>query len=173
MIFEWQPNSRICPSSNIICQMMKNMYRYAPQTKVPDFSLTLIANYTISWLATKFPDFSLTLRKTGISLTFPWPWQPWGFVIRHWTFAPMKFLAMAIYPPIAPSTFCWFQLPTGHGPATLACDAVEPSTTRQIGDSSAFDWIIIGVWSVGYRKHRTPISGLLAINRRFSWTQVF
>ena len=28
------------------------------------------------WLATKFPDFSLTLRKTGISLTFPWPWQP-------------------------------------------------------------------------------------------------
>ena len=27
--------------------------------------------------------------------------------------------------------------------------------------------------SVGYRKHRTPISGLSAINRRFSWTQVF
>ena len=46
----------------------------------PDFSLTLIANYKIPWLATKFPDFSLTLRKTGISLTFPWPWQPWKWL---------------------------------------------------------------------------------------------
>ena len=31
----------------------------------------------------KFPDFSLTLSKTGISLTFPWPWQPcrWTYQI--------------------------------------------------------------------------------------------
>ena len=33
--------------------------------KFPDFSLNLIANYKIPWLATQFPDFSLTLRKTN------------------------------------------------------------------------------------------------------------
>ena len=66
---------------------------------------------------------------------------------------------MAVYPPIAPSTFRWFRLPTGHGPATLTCHAVEPPTTRQIGDSPTFNRVVIGVWSVGYRKHRTLISG--------------
>ena len=45
---------------------------------------------------------------------------------------------MSVYPPIAPSIFCWFRLPTGHGPATLPCVAVEPPTTRQIGDSPTF-----------------------------------
>ena len=77
MIFEWGHSSRFCPGSNIIHQTMKIMHRYGPHTKFPDYSLTLIANYKIPWLAMKFPDFSLTLRKTWNSLTFPWPWQPW------------------------------------------------------------------------------------------------
>ena len=70
-----------------------------------------------------------------------------------------NFRPMSVYPPIAPSTFRWFRLPTGHGPATLPCDAVEPPTTRQIGDSPTFNRIFIRVWSVGYRKHWTLISG--------------
>ena len=85
------------------------------------------------------------------------------FVIRRllrWNFWPM-----AVYPPIAPSTVRWFHLPTGHAPATLPCDTVEPPTTRQIGDSSTFNRIFIGVWSVGYRKHRTLISGSSADDR--------
>ena len=70
---------------------------------------------------------------------------------------------MAVYPPIAPSTFRWFRLPTGHAPATLPCDAVEPPTTRQIGDSPTFDRIVIGgvqeaphnnQWLVGWRPIR-------------------
>ena len=72
---------------------------------------------------------------------------------------------MAVYPPIAPSTFRWFRLPTGHAPAILPCDAVEPPTTRQIGDSPTFNRIVIGIWSVGYRKHRTLISGSSADDR--------
>ena len=88
--------------------------------------------------------------------------------LLRWHFRPM-----AVYPPIAPNTFRWFRLPTGNGPSTLPCDAVEPPTTRQIGDSPAFKRIVIGVWSVGYREHRTPINGSSAFNRRFSRTQVF
>ena len=70
---------------------------------------------------------------------------------------------MAVYPPIASSTFRWFRLPTGHAPATLPCDAVEPPTTRQIGDSPTFDRIVIGgvqepphnnQWLVGWRPIR-------------------
>ena len=80
--------------------------------------------------------------------------------LLRWNFRPM-----AVYPPIAPSTFRWFRSPTGHGPATLPCDAVEPPTTRQIDDSSTFNRIVIGVWSVGYRKHRTLISGSSADDR--------
>ena len=70
-----------------------------------------------------------------------------------------NFRSMEVYPPIAPNTFRWFRLPTGHAPTTLPCDAVEPPTTRQIGDSPTFNRIVIGVWSVRYRKHRTLISG--------------
>ena len=52
---------------------LKNIHQYGPQTKFSDFSMTLIANYKIPWLATKpwlfpdsekdwnFPDFSLTV----------------------------------------------------------------------------------------------------------------
>ena len=70
---------------------------------------------------------------------------------------------MAVYPSIASSTFRWFRLPTGHAPATLPCDAVEPPTTRQIGDSPTFDRIVIGgvqepphnnQWLVGWRPIR-------------------
>ena len=68
-----------------------------------------------------------------------------GFEIRHRTFAPTKFRANGGLPPIAPSTFRWFRLPTGHRPATLPCDAVESPTTRQIGDSPVFNRIVIGV----------------------------
>ena len=81
----------------------------------------------------------------------------------RWNFRPM-----AVYPPIALSTFRWFRLPTGHGPATLPCDAVEPPTTRQIGDSPTFNRIVIGVWSVGYRKHRAHKS----VARRLTTDQV-
>ena len=85
-------------------------------------------------------------------------WQKFnGFKIRQHLLR-RNFRPMAVYPPIAPSTFHWFWLPTGHGPATLPCDAVESPTTRQIGDSRTFNWIVIGVWLVGYRKHRALIS---------------
>ena len=80
---------------------------------------------------------------------------------------------MAVYPPIAPSTFRWFRLPTGHAPATLPCDAVEPPTTRQIGDSPTFNRIVIGVWSVGYRKHCTLISGSSADDRSGSGQNLY
>ena len=52
------------------------MCQCVPQIKFPDVSLTLTASCKIPWLAKKFPDFSLTLKRTGISLTFSWPWQP-------------------------------------------------------------------------------------------------
>ena len=84
-----------------------------------------------------------------------------------------NFRPMAVYPPIVLSTFRWFRLPTGHGPATLPCDAVEPLTTRQIGDSPTFNRIVIGVWSVGYRKHRTLISGSSADDRSGSGQNLF
>ena len=80
---------------------------------------------------------------------------------------------MVVYPPIAPSTFRWFRLPTGHTPATLPCDAVEPPTTRQIGDSPTFNRIVIGVWSVGYRKHCTLISGSSADDRSGSGQNLY
>ena len=80
---------------------------------------------------------------------------------------------MTVYPPIAPSTFRWFRLPTGHAPATLPCDAVEPPTTRQIGDSATFNRIVMGVWSVGYRKHRTLISGSSADDRSGSGQNLY
>ena len=86
----------------------------------------------------------------------------------RWNFRPM-----AVYPPIAPSTFRWFRLPTGHAPATLPCDAVEPPTTRQIGDSPTFNRIVIGVWSVGYRKHCTLISGSSADDRSGSGQNLY
>ena len=40
------------------------------KTKFSDFSLTLTRTKI-------FPDFSLTLKNFCLSLTFPWPWQPW------------------------------------------------------------------------------------------------
>ena len=88
--------------------------------------------------------------------------------LLRWNFCPM-----AVYPPIAPSTFRWFRLPTGHAPATLPCDAVEPPTTIQIGDSPTFNRIVIRVWSVGYRKHRTLISGSSADDRSGSGQNLF
>ena len=78
---------------------------------------------------------------------------------------------MTVYPPIASNTFCRFRL--GHGPATLPCDTVEPPTTRQIGDPPTFNRIVIGVWSVGYRKHRTLISGSSADDRSGSGQNLF
>ena len=84
-----------------------------------------------------------------------------------------NFRPMAVYPPIAPSTFRWFRLPTGHGPATLPYDAVEPPTTRQIGESPTFNRIVIGVWSAGYRKHRALISGSSADDRAGSGQNSF
>ena len=99
-------------------------------------------------------------------------WQKFNrFKIRHRTFAPIKFPANFL--PIAPSTFRWFRLPTGHGPATLPCNAVEPPATRQISDSSTFNRIVIGVWSVGYRKHRTLIIGSSADDRSGSGQNLF
>ena len=86
----------------------------------------------------------------------------------RWNFWPM-----AVYPAIAPSTFRWFRLPTGHAPATLPCDAVEPPSTRQIGDSPTFNRIVIGVWTVGYRKHRTLISGSSADDRSGSGQNLY
>ena len=86
----------------------------------------------------------------------------------RWNFRPM-----AVYQLIAPSTFRWFWLPTGHAPATLPCDAVEPPTTRQIGDSPTFNRIVIGVWSVGYRKHCTLISGSSADDRSGSGQNLY
>ena len=88
--------------------------------------------------------------------------------LLRWNFRPK-----AVYPTIAPSTFRWFRLPTGHAPATLPCDAVEPPTTRQIGDSPTFNRIVIGVWSVGYRKHCTLISGSSADDRSGSGQNLY
>ena len=105
-------------------------------------------------------------------------WQKFnGFKIRHRTFAPMKFPANGGLP-----TDCAEHLPlipithrprTCHTPMWCPCDAVEPPTTRQIGDSPAFNRIVIGVWSVGYRKHRTLISGSSADDRSGSGQNLY
>ena len=106
---------------------------------------------TVPWVSTQTDEF----RSSKIIR-----WQKFSrFEIRHRTFAWWNFQPKVVYPPIALSTFRWFRLSTSHGSATLPCDAVEPPTTRQIGDSPNFNWIVIGVWSVGYRKHHTLISG--------------
>ena len=106
------------------------------------------------------PDKSDDKSSTGLKFVI-------GRLLR-WSFRPM-----AVYPPIVPITFRWFRLPTGHAPATLPCDAVEPPTTRQIGDSPTFNRIVIGVWSVGYRKHRTLISGSSADDRSGSGQNLY
>ena len=67
-IFEWGHNLRVCPSLNIICQVLKNMHRYGPQTEFPDFDIT-------KQKLQKFPHFQQN------SMTFPWLeerlWQHW------------------------------------------------------------------------------------------------
>ena len=119
---------------------------------------------SVPWVSTQIDEF----RSSKIVR-----WQKFnGFEIRPWTFALMKFPASGGLP-----TYCAEHLPlilSTHRPWTChPYDAVEPPTIRQIVDSLALNWIIIGVWWVGYKKHHIHISGSSAINQRFSWIKVF
>ena len=120
---------------------------------------------SVPWVSTQTDEF----RSSKIVR-----WQKLnGFKIRHRTFAPTKFPANGGLPTDCAEHLLLIPITHGHGPATLPCDAVKPPTTRQIGDSLTFNQIVIGVWSVGYRKHRTLISGSWADDRSGSDQNLF
>ena len=93
-------NVWLCSSSNIIHRSINNMSQWGPQTKFPDFSLTLtLTTNKIPWL---FPDFDTKMQNSLTCSRIPWLFPDSG---KDWNFPDFSLTVATLFE--TPSRSLW------------------------------------------------------------------